>query len=105
MAVKNHLTFIYTNRKMLQIFFSELMVNEAVLTKIKQQMAPIAELAVANFSRFTAQTSVEPLDVIRLIVGQLIFEFMRMTKFDTGGEYQIDELANKIAKSVILMVK
>ena len=103
-GVKNRLTFIYTNRKMLQIFFSELMVNEAILTKIKQQMAPIAELAVVNFRRFTAQTSVEPLDIIRLIVGQLIFEFMRMTKFDTGEAYQIDEAADKIAKSVILMV-
>jgi len=103
-AVKNRLTFIYTNRKMLQIFFSELMVNEKVLANVKRQLVPIAGLAVTKLGQFTVHTSIEPIDIIRLVVGQLMFEFMRITKFDTGSEYDIDETADKISELIIQIV-
>ncbi|MCM0583130.1 TetR/AcrR family transcriptional regulator [Weissella diestrammenae] len=100
-AIRNRLAFVYTNRHILKILVSELMVNDVLLGQLKTKLAPIVDNMLNIAEQLGAHSDLDTIDILRLMTGQLVFEFIRMTRLAPTEAYDINTTADKIAQSVL----
>ena len=102
--VNDRLTFIYDNRLILQILMSEALVNDDLLNRLRQKFTPIIKQLSSALESLIPNSEISIVDLFRLLVGQIFFEFMRITKFGNVKNYDIQIVADKITKSIVAMV-
>lgn len=102
--VNDRLTFIYDNRLILQILMSEALVNDDLLNRLRQKFTPIIKQLSSALESLIPNSEISIVDLFRLLVGQIFFEFMRITKFGNVKNYDIQIVADKITKSIVVMV-
>lgn len=102
LIVIDRLTFIYDNRLILQILMSEILVNNDLLERLKQKATPPIMQLSSTFENLVANSKFSVIDLFRLLVGQIFFELLRITKFeDENHNYDIQLIADKITKSIV----
>lgn len=102
--VNDRLTFIYNNRLILQILMSEVLVNDELLNRLRRKSTPIIKQLSSALESLIPNSEISSVDLFRLLVGQMFFEFMRITKFGNVKNYDIQIVADKITKSIVATV-
>ncbi|MFL1696344.1 TetR/AcrR family transcriptional regulator [Weissella kandleri] len=104
-VVKNRLNFALTNRDIVQILVGELMINEHLLNEVKAQILPMMQQV---FEKLTQQMGADKLDVdnlARLFLGQIFYEFLRITKFKPDTTIDVDQVAETIANNILKVAR
>lgn len=104
-VVRNRLEFMYTNRDVISIFVNEIMINNELLAEAKEKLIPVFLHSIDTLQDMFNGIKLEPENFIRLLAGQLLFEFMRVTRFSPAENYDLDEVSTHIANLMIAALK
>ncbi|QEA34706.1 TetR/AcrR family transcriptional regulator [Weissella soli] len=104
-VVANRLTFVYTNRHILQILTNEFLINDALVAETKQRLGPIIQRLLDQVTLLLVDEQMQPAEFMRLLVGQMMYEFIRMTRLTPAAEYDITATANSITTVMIAAIK
>lgn len=104
-VVANRLTFVYTNRHILQILLNEFLINDALVAEAKQRLGPIIQRLLDQVTLLLIDEPMQPAEFMRLLVGQMMYEFIRVTRLTPDAEYDIATTANSITRVLIAAIK
>lgn len=104
-VVRNRLEFMYTNRDVISIFVNEIMINDELLAEAKEKLIPVFLHSIDTLQGMCNGIKLEPENFIRLLAGQLLFEFMRVTRFSSAENYDLDGVSAHIADLMIAALK
>ncbi|HEY2567534.1 MAG TPA: TetR/AcrR family transcriptional regulator [Candidatus Aquirickettsiella sp.] len=106
--VRNRLEFVYANKEIISIFINEIMINDELLSEIKLRLAPMFEKfkskVIIIFDHFHVTATFD--EFIRLVAGQILFEFLKVTKLEADSDtYNLTKASDSISETVFQAVK
>lgn len=99
-TIKDRMEFIYLNQNILKILSTEMMVNNTILLEIQNSFKPLYENTKYDLNELLNDTNLTFDEFLRLITGHLLFEFLKMTKFDTEN-YDLEKEIKSVTKVIL----
>lgn len=99
--VKDKMSYIYNNRKILKILMIELLTSDTIYSEIKSICTDNYPLISNGIYKFLEKNNVSDKKIIQILISDLLYEFFKMILLNNYDEDQLEHKVEGIVEDIL----